>query len=572
MNGVGPHADASIGLPAQALQAVFPFHCAFDRDLHIVQAAPSLRKLVPALTLGYKLSDYFRIATPNVPFEFEAISQQSFTVFFIESLDARFKLKGQMLRTQSGAWDLIIFLGSPLVREMSSVSSLGLTLRDFAIHDPVVDLLILLQTKTNTINDVKNMAERLKKEVAERREAQQALQHTNEQLEARVSERTRALESANSDLQLEIAEHARAEERVRVANARLQTMLTRLEEHNRQMVLLNAMGDQLQACRSVNETHAVIADSLARLLPGESGFLTLRGEDARYHVVAAWGTSALAPGVSFDHEDCWGLRRARMHEHVSGDNASVCAHVRRHCEQPDIRHACIPLATQGELHGLLHLHGLARPGSADAPELENDRRQLLHSAAEHISLAIANLKLQEHLRQQSIRDILTGLYNRRHMEEALLREAARADRQKLPCSILMLDVDHFKKFNDSYGHQAGDALLRGLGSFLQTHVRGEDVACRYGGEEFILILPGADPENALRRGEQIRAGVADSLKVAYEADVLPQVTISLGLATYPLHAQTAADAVKAADVALYRAKRAGRNRVAVSDGTLEKTD
>ena len=563
---------AAIGLQAEALQAVFPFHFVFDRDLHIVQTAPSLLKLLPGITMGLPVTDFFRIATPNVPFEFDAIAGQSFTVYFIESLDKRFKLKGQMLRTQSGAWDLMMFLGSPVVREMSSVSGIGLTLKDFAIHDSVIDFLILLQTKTNTINDVKGMADRLKKEVAERREAQKELQKTNEFLEDRVRERTRELEVTNGELQSEIAERARAEERVQVANGQLRSMVSRLEEHNRQMVLLNAMGDMLQACRSVRETYSVIAESLSGLLPGESGYLTLLEADARYHVVASWGKAMLVDGDSFAHDDCWGLRRARLHEHVSGNNESVCTHVRNHCDQTGIRHVCIPLATQGEQHGLLHLHGLTAVHDAGGSELEGDRRQLLHTASEHISLAIANLKLQEHLRQQSIRDVLTGLYNRRHMEASLQREIARADRSGNPCSIIMLDVDHFKKFNDNYGHQAGDALLQGLGQFLGKQVRGEDVPCRYGGEEFILILPGAMPEGAAMRAEQIRAGVESSLKVPHEDGFLPQVTISLGVATYPLHASTAQDAVKAADAALYRSKKAGRNCVTISDGDLSKDE
>ena len=157
----------------------------------------------------------------------------------VETLDKRFKLKGQMLRTPLGGDDLL-FLGSPVVREMSSVTSIGLNLKDFAIHDSAVDFLILLQTKTNTINDVKSMAGRLKKEVGERREAQKALQLINAELEERVQQRTQ-------DLQKEVAERSRAEERVRQTNNQLKGMVYRLEEHNRQIFLLNTMGDMLQS-------------------------------------------------------------------------------------------------------------------------------------------------------------------------------------------------------------------------------------------------------------------------------------------------------------------------------------
>ena len=254
-----------------------------------------------------------------------------------------------------------------------------------------------------------------------------------------------------------------------------------------------------------------------------------------------------------------------MHEYISGDTESVCLHVRNGLGELGALHVCVPLATQGEQHGLLHLRRAPVALEDDAAlDAENDRRQLIRSAAEQISLAVANLKLQDHLRQQSLKDALTGLYNRRHMEDALDHEISRAHRAGKSCSVVMLDVDHFKKFNDTYGHQAGDALLRGLGAFLRSHVRGEDVPCRYGGEEFILILPGATTEGAARRAEQIRAGVEADFRVPFDEGILPAVTISLGVASFPSRGGTAEALVKAADAALYASKHAGRNRVTVS--------
>ena len=559
------------GLGPEALLTVFPFHIAFNRDLAIIQYGPALLKLIPELSAGHPLSAYFHIVTPNVPLTYEAIQQQSFTVFFIESLDKRFKLKGQMLPSHDRDQDLMLYLGSPVVRELSSVSGIGLTLKDFAIHDSAVDFLILLQTKTNTINDVKGMAERLKKEVAERREAQKDLQKANEVLEERVRERTSELEMANTGLLVEINERQLAEDRVRVTNAQLKSVVRRLEEHNRQMFLLNTMGDMLQACKSVQETYTVIADSLAKLFPDEGGSLALLvSEDGRYHAVAAWGKADQPTKPSFTRDDCWGLRRARLHEYTYGTVDSCCAHIQANEIHTLCRHVCIPLANQGNLLGLLHLSGQHTPSllpDGEAPDADNDRRQLIHTAAEHISLAIANLRLQEHLRQQSILDALTGLYKRRHMEASLNREIARSNRSGKPCGIVMLDVDHFKKFNDTYGHQAGDALLHGLGQFLRKQVRGEDIPCRYGGEEFILILPGAAAEGAATRAEQIRLGVETTLKIPHEGGFLPQVTISLGVAAYPTHAQSAEDTVKAADAALYQAKKNGRNQVTICQGT-----
>jgi diguanylate cyclase (GGDEF)-like protein len=232
---------------------------------------------------------------------------------------------------------------------------------------------------------------------------------------------------------------------------------------------------------------------------------------------------------------------------------------------------------QGERLGVLHLQCDVRPRRrqrvSDFLHAE-ERKQLVHTAVEHIALAVANLRLQESLRLQSIRDPLTGLYNRRHMEESLHREIDRARRKNLPVGIIMIDVDHFKRFNDSAGHQAGDALLRALGRFLGDHVRSEDIACRYGGEEFILILPGATMSIAQHRAEQLRRGVEQEQRVRYHGAELPAVTVSVGVAVYPDCAATAEQVVKAADAALYAAKAAGRNQVVcapyrVEDGLSE---
>jgi diguanylate cyclase (GGDEF)-like protein len=184
--------------------------------------------------------------------------------------------------------------------------------------------------------------------------------------------------------------------------------------------------------------------------------------------------------------------------------------------------------------------------------------------AEHIALALANLKLREKLQNQSIRDSLTGLFNRRYMEESLEREMRRCDRKRQPLSIIMIDVDHFKRFNDTFGHNAGDAVLRELGHFLQRYVRGSDIACRYGGEEFILILPEASLSVTQQRAEQIKEG-ARQLNVECSGQQLGKITLSLGVACFPTHGLDGEAVIKAADTALYRAKQEGRDRVVLAE-------
>jgi diguanylate cyclase (GGDEF)-like protein len=167
------------------------------------------------------------------------------------------------------------------------------------------------------------------------------------------------------------------------------------------------------------------------------------------------------------------------------------------------------------------------------------------------------------LQQQAIRDSLTGLFNRRYMDETLEREMQRAERHQHPIGIIMLDIDHFKRFNDIYGHHAGDLLLQAVGRFLRTHTRGEDIACRYGGEEFILVLPEASLEETRRRAEHIRTAMKH-IFVEYSGQMLGGNTISLGAAVFPDHGTTADSLIDEADRALYRAKDAGRDCVVLA--------
>jgi diguanylate cyclase (GGDEF)-like protein len=191
-----------------------------------------------------------------------------------------------------------------------------------------------------------------------------------------------------------------------------------------------------------------------------------------------------------------------------------------------------------------------------------DVRQLAGVLARQVALALGNLKLKESLKNQSICDPLTGLFNRRYMEESLEREFSRANRSKTTVAIIMMDIDHFKRFNDTFGHQAGDALLRSLGDLLKRNTRGQDIACRYGGEEFVIVLSDSNLAGALQRAEILRQQVKQ-LSVEYAGQLLGAVSVSIGVALFPDHGTTMGDVLRASDQALYCAKREGRDRVSV---------
>jgi diguanylate cyclase (GGDEF)-like protein len=216
------------------------------------------------------------------------------------------------------------------------------------------------------------------------------------------------------------------------------------------------------------------------------------------------------------------------------------------------------MQAQGETLGVLHVQ------SQHEENLDEAKRQLAYTVVEQAGMALSNLKLREALREQSIRDPLTGLYNRRYMEEVLKQQLSRVTRQLHPLGIIMIDIDHFKLFNDTHGHAAGDALLRELSRFLQSHIRGEDIACRYGGEEFTLIMPDASLEAARQRAELLRQE-ARHLRWRDAGQSHEAITLSAGIAIYPQHGRTIENVLRAADAALYQAKQEGRDRVIVAE-------
>jgi len=237
---------------------------------------------------------------------------------------------------------------------------------------------------------------------------------------------------------------------------------------------------------------------------------------------------------------------------------------------PKFGHLCIPLTAQGETLGIFHIR-FGDPGKEyDAnsrKSLFEKKRMIAVRITEHYALSLSNMRLMETLRQESIHDPLTGVYNRRYMEKTLEREVSRAERRKSPIGIVMIDIDRFKLFNDTHGHETGDNVLRKLGIYLKEHVRKEDSACRYGGEEFVLIIPGLTARETGKRAEQLRIGIEEGIKIPLNGNML-SVTVSMGVAAYPEHGPTIRDTQNVADFALYRAKKEGRNKVVIYNFSL----
>jgi diguanylate cyclase (GGDEF)-like protein/PAS domain S-box-containing protein len=356
-----------------------------------------------------------------------------------------------------------------------------------------------------------------------------------------------------------------AELELQETNRQLKATVLELDQRNRENLALHKLGDLLEMCKSEQEAKAALAQFVDKLFPGTSGNLYLLNfANDLLEAVASWGSAGGSGDPVIGRDDCWALRRGQLHVVEDAHSKLSCQHL---IAAPQGAYLCAPLMGQGEVLGMLHVqYSAAQAGGFDAVQKRQFESQQAWAltVSEHIALALANLKLRDTLRAQAVHDSLTGLYNRRYLERALEREVLRATRNGRTVGVIMLDLDHFKTFNDSYGHSAGDALLRVLGDYLVTHVRTEDIACRYGGEEFVVILPEASLEMSRTRAQELWKGV-QGLHVNFQGELLRGVTASLGVAAFPAQGKTASELLRAADAAMYAAKRQGRDRVEIAD-------
>lgn len=358
----------------------------------------------------------------------------------------------------------------------------------------------------------------------------------------------------------DITERRKTHEAVRAANRELETSLQRLEERNRAISLLADMEGFLQGCRTVAQTCTICAQFVQSLCPETSGAVYLiQNATGLAEAQETWGDESVSQ-VKFPPASCWSVRRGRLNRIDSANPGLPCPHIQA---EPGGQYLCIPMEANGEALGILHVSfrpPLTGNTLGDSQPYFESKLRLLTAAAETAALSLSNILLQDTLRQQSIRDMLTGVYNRRYMVETLFRELSRAQREQTPVSVLMFDIDFFKDFNDTYGHDGGDTLLKYLGAFLQQNTRDEDIVCRYGGEEFVVVLPNTNLKSAVRKADALRTGVS-RLRIPHRDETMRTCTISIGVAIFPQHGQTADTLLKAADDALYIAKREGRNRV-----------
>lgn len=313
---------------------------------------------------------------------------------------------------------------------------------------------------------------------------------------------------------------------------------------------LKLVGELLQSCQNEAEAADVVRISCQKIFNGSSGALFLSADDG-FELASGWGTQRYE--AHFEHDSCWAVRRAKSHFYESNDTALQCDHLHDHTEPV----LCIPLLARGDLVGVLSIEPCLDFQSA-ASWLEENQEGAAN-LAEQLALALMNIKLRDSLQEQSLRDALTGLYNRRQMDISFEDAFEEAEERTAPLSVLLIDIDHFKKLNDVHGHAVGDEALKLLADLLEDMFRGSDVACRFGGEEFVVLLPGADLATAVKRAEELRER-CQSMTLFSDGKPL-NFTLSVGVAALEEGMSQPDELLKRADEALYKAKNQGRNRV-----------
>jgi diguanylate cyclase (GGDEF)-like protein len=328
-----------------------------------------------------------------------------------------------------------------------------------------------------------------------------------------------------------------------------ETLAKQADEQRQQVELLFTMTDMLQSAESHEDAGQVLEATASQLLPNLRGALYIfNNSQDRLDLACKWPhdgntnpTEALVPG------NCWALKRGKIQFNDPHAPGLCCAHNNGVYSTVEV-----PMVARGTVHGLLML-------GTDDPDARTQLRRItrtVQALADSMSLALANIALREKLRTQSLRDPLTGLYNRRYMEDALERYLDIAARNGTDTSVLMIDLDHFKRLNDTHGHAKGDTVLREVAGQIVGALRPADVAARYGGEELLVILPGCGLQDALLKAEMLRARI-EGLSDLHGT----QISASFGVASVPETSSGMADVVKLADAALYEAKKAGRNCV-----------
>ena len=339
-------------------------------------------------------------------------------------------------------------------------------------------------------------------------------------------------------------------------NSELTNKNSQLKRHEQDMNIINYMNERLQLCKSSIEAYFAIKIAAEELFVDFFGGLTITDAFGNQALVTQWGDKQTL-NAKFSSDKCQALRSGNKYVVKNCQMDLSCMHYNILPEES----YCIPLIIDSKSLGMINFNFPKKI------TVTNYKEQVMTVFSDAVKLALANIQLHETLQQEATHDPLTNLYNRRYLNEALSREFYRIIREKNSLCFAMLDLDNFKKFNDSYGHEAGDEVLKYIGALLTNLVRGNDIACRFGGEEFVLVFINTTIDNIMPYLEQIRKEI-EKAEIYFNEELLPQITTSIGVAQAPEQGTTVNEIIQAADMALYSAKKAGRNRVMTTQAVV----
>jgi diguanylate cyclase (GGDEF)-like protein/PAS domain S-box-containing protein len=362
----------------------------------------------------------------------------------------------------------------------------------------------------------------------------------------------------------DVSDQIRASETERSHSKSLSKLVSQLQLRAHELAMLNEMRDLFECCASSTEACNAVAESAQKLFPQSysGGLYLIQSPTDVAEVAVRWGRAG-ASEAFLTADSCWCLRRGQAHWSEHSSRGLKCGHLMECTTGSSL---CVPMMAQGRILGVLQLEFPLRieliPHSESTESFRGSLQLLATSVAGQTAMALSSLSLRQKLQEQSIRDPLTELFNRRFMDESLETEIIRATRHSRPLSIMLIDIDDFKRFNDMYGHDAGDHVLESLADLLRTFFRACDICCRYGGEEFAIILPDSSLQNAGVRANALRTEVT-RLNLSYHNQTLGSMTVSIGVAAFPEDGLRSEVLLKAADRCLYQSKASGRNAVTV---------
>jgi len=359
-----------------------------------------------------------------------------------------------------------------------------------------------------------------------------------------------------------ITERIREQNQLRESYDRLNKATNDLKIKNEKITLLLEMSDILLVTNSIEELSAVIPNYCTKILSFSSGnFYIMRASRDILEISGHWGNPTIKTDV-FIPDQCWALRLGRTHHSSLNSHDLHCDHIHLK-ENVNVGYICLPLRAKNEVFGVLYIEFDLSVGN----KLSDTEKLLINAFAEVMALALANVRLRDNLRYQSIRDPLTALYNRRYLEEFLTNQLILAQRELIPVTILIMDLDHFKRINDVHGHDAGDMVLKEFSRTLLKFVRRSDLATRFGGEEFVVVLFDSNKDAGMKRADEFRETISH-LNMKYGNQDI-HISVSIGVSSFPENAIDGKELLELADKALYRAKKNGRNQVIHYDDVVE---